>query len=63
MWCVRYRAGYLNVTVDHTLSGLRPDNGVDAIDGYVDASHHGAKAMHSQNQTGLMIMLNKVPLR
>ena len=36
---------------------------MDVIDSYVDASHHGAKAMHSQSQTGLMIMLNKVPLR
>ena len=33
------------------------------IDSYVDASHHGAKAMHSQSQTGLMIVLNGVPLR
>ena len=60
---IRYLAGYLNATVDHSLSGLRPANGVDVIDSYVDASHHGAKAMHSQSQTGLMIMLNKVPLR
>ena len=60
---IRYLAGYLNATVDHSLSGLRPTNGVDVIDSYVDASHHGAKAMHSQSQTGLMIMLNKVPLR
>ena len=60
---IRYLAGYMNATVDHCLSGLRPANGVDVIDSYVDASHHGAKAMHSQSQTGLMVILNKVPLR
>ena len=60
---IRYLAGYMNATVDHCLSGLRPTSGVDVIDSYVDASHHGAKAMHSQSQTGLMILLNRVPLR
>ena len=58
---IRYLAGYLNANVDHSLSGLRPKNGV--IDSYVDASHRGAKAMHSQNQTGLMTVLNGVTLR
>ena len=59
---IRYLAGYLNGTVDHSLTGIRMC-GVDVIDSYVDASHHGGKAMHSQSQTGLMIMLNGVPLR
>ena len=59
---IRYLAGYLKGTVDHSLAGVRV-NGVDVIDSYVDASHHGAKAMHSQSQAGLMIMLNGGPLR
>ena len=48
---IRYLAGYLNGTVAHSLAGVRTC-GVDVIDSYVDASHHGAKAMHSQSQTG-----------
>ena len=54
---IRYLAGYLNGTVDHSLAGVRMC-GVDVIviDSYADVSHHGAKAMHSQSQTGLMIM-------
>ena len=60
---ISYLAEYPNATVDPNLSGLRPDTGVDVIYSYVDASRHGAKAMHSQSHTGLMIMLNKVPLR
>ena len=59
---IRYLAGYLNATVGQCLSGVRCD-GVDRIESYVDASHHGAKKMHSQSQTGLMILLNGVPLR
>jgi hypothetical protein len=59
---IRYLAGYLNATVSQCLSGVRC-SGVDHIESYVDASHHGAKRMHSQSQTGLMIMLNGVPLR
>ena len=54
---LRYLAGYLNI-----LSGVRAV-GADSIDSYVDASHHGAKKMHSQSQTGLMALLNGVPLR
>ena len=52
----------MNGTGDRSLAGIRIC-GVDVIDSYVDASHHGAKAMHSQSQTGLMIMLDGVPLR
>ena len=59
---IRYLAGYLNGTVDHSLAGIRMCD-VDVIDSYVDASRHGATAMHSHSQTGLMIMLNGVPLR
>ena len=33
---IRYLAGYLNGTVDHSLAGLRV-SGVDVIDSYVDA--------------------------
>ena len=59
---IRYLAGYLNGNVDHILAGLGM-SGVDVIDSYVDASHHGAKAMHSQSQTNLMIILDGVPPR
>ena len=55
-------AGYLNATVNQCLSGVRAV-GADSIDSYVDASHHGAKKMHSQSQIGLMILLNGVHLR
>ena len=59
---IRYLAGYLNATVNHCLSGVRV-NGIDGISSYIDASHRGARKMHSQSQTGLMILLNGVPLR
>ena len=59
---MRYLAGYLNATVNQCLLGVRAV-GADNIDSYVDASHHGAKKMHPQSQTGLMILLNGVPLR
>jgi hypothetical protein len=59
---IRYLAGYLNATVNDCLTGVRV-SGDDVIASYVDASHHGARAMHAQSQTGLMMLLNGVPLR
>ena len=59
---IRYLAGYLNATINDCLTGSRV-SGDDVIASYVDASHRGAKAMHAQSQTGLMMLLNVVPLR
>ena len=59
---IRYLGGYLNATLNDCLTGLRV-GGDDKIVSYVDASHHGAKAMHAQSQTGIMVLLNGVPLR
>jgi hypothetical protein len=58
---IRYLAGYLNATVDHSLSGLRPESGVDVIDWMSPFVHRsrGGWLMHTCMKALVVILSNK----
>lgn len=53
--------GYLCDTVDFKIGGARPAT-KDVFHFYSDLDHHGDKTMSSKSQTGVVILLNGIPV-
>ena len=55
-------AGYLKGSIDFRVGGARLLDVDDHFSIFTDSDHHGDKLMTSKSQTGVMILLNGVPV-
>ena len=59
---LRVIAGYLKGSIDFKLGGSRLLDMDDHFSVFTDSDHHGDKLMTSKSQTGVMILLNGIPI-
>jgi hypothetical protein len=59
---LRVIAGYLKGSIDFKLGGSRLLDMDDHFSVFTDSDHHGDKLMTSKSQTGVMILLNGIPV-
>ena len=55
-------AGYLKGSIDFRAGGTRLLNLNDQFNIFTDSDHHGDKLMTSKSQTGVMVLLNGIPI-
>jgi hypothetical protein len=55
-------AGYLKGSIDFRVGGTRLLDVDDHFSIFTDSDHHGDKLMTLKNQTGVMVLLNGVPV-
>jgi hypothetical protein len=55
-------AGYLKKTVSLRLGGARLLDGFDHFSIFTDSDHHGDRLMTSKSQTGVIVLLNGIPI-
>ena len=54
-------AGYINGTMGHCLRGRRVE-GIDKITTMTDSDHHGDQQLTNKSRTGVIVLLNGVPI-
>ena len=55
-------AGYLKGSIDFKIGGTRLLGVDDHLSIFTDSDHHGDKLMTSKSQTGVMVLLNGIPI-